>query len=87
MRVGVHRHADLAVPEHFHDGAGRDTLSQEERRASVPQVVQTEPVQASFGPQLVPAPVDIPRLDRRSDRRGEDESVFPSEDFLNRFKA
>jgi hypothetical protein len=55
VRVGVHRDTDLAVPEHLHDGPRGNTLSQEDRCAPVPQVVQPQQVQASLGPQLIPA--------------------------------
>ena len=46
MRVGVHGHADLGMPEHFHDGPGRDALGEQEGGTSVSQVMQAELIQA-----------------------------------------
>ena len=46
MRVGVHRHADLGMAEHLHDGPGRDALGKQERGISVAQVMRAELVQA-----------------------------------------
>ena len=42
VRIRIHRHADLTVAEHLHDGPRRDALSQQERRTSVPQVLEPE---------------------------------------------
>jgi hypothetical protein len=67
MGIGVHRHANLRVAEHFHDGARGHALSEQERGTSVPQVMQSEPVQARRLTQLVPATVDVTRLDRCAD--------------------
>ena len=46
VRVGVHGHADLGMPEHFHDGPGRDALGEQEGGTSVSQVMQAELIQA-----------------------------------------
>jgi hypothetical protein len=47
VRVGVHRDADLRVPEHLHDDLIGNALGKQQRCAPVPQVMQPEPVQAS----------------------------------------
>ena len=39
VSVGVHRHPDLCVPEHVHDGPGGYALGEQERGTSMPQVV------------------------------------------------
>src|SRR5262249_31670655 len=41
----------------------------------MPQVMKPQPVQPGLRAQVVPPPVDVPRLYRRADRRGEDQSV------------
>ena len=43
MDVGVHRDADLSVPEHLHDGPRGNGLGKQERGTPVPQVMQPEP--------------------------------------------
>src|SRR5258708_30341017 len=56
---------------------GREgTPAAHERRASVPQVMKPERVEARSLPEFSPAPVDIARLDRGADGGGEHESVF-----------
>ena len=40
MRVGVHRDADLRVPEHLHDGPRGNALGKQERRAPMPQIMR-----------------------------------------------
>ena len=42
VRVGVHRHADLRVPEHLHDDPIGNALRKQQRCAPVPQVMQPE---------------------------------------------
>jgi hypothetical protein len=56
--------------------ARADALGEQERGASVQHVMQPEPVQASPLP-LVPAPVHVPRLETRPDRRRQHQPVLP----------
>ena len=69
MSVGVHLDGDLSVPEHLHDGPRGNALGKQERRAPVPQIMQPQPVQASPLPQLIPALVQVARLDWRADQK------------------
>ena len=59
MRVGVHRDADLRVPEHLHDDPIRNALGKQSRCTPRPQVTQSKQVQASPPPQLISAPVHV----------------------------
>jgi len=42
MALGVHREADLRVPENVHHDARRHALHEQERRARVPQAVKLQ---------------------------------------------
>jgi hypothetical protein len=74
--VDVHRDGDGTVPEQFHDGPAVDALGEEQRRAGVLQIVQPDAPDAGGVAQRVEVPIEVPRLDRRADRRGEDEAGF-----------
>ena len=74
--VGIHRHADPRVTEHFHDRPGGHSCGEHERRTAMPRVMKPESVEARSLPELFPAPVDVARLDRRADGGGEYEPML-----------
>jgi hypothetical protein len=51
VRVGVHRHPDLGVPEHFHDRPGRDSRGHHQaRRLAAPLARRQRPGLPLSGP-------------------------------------
>ena len=48
VRVRVHRQADLAMPERFHDEPHVDALEEKKRRARVAQIVKAHPAQPAL---------------------------------------
>jgi hypothetical protein len=64
MAVGIHGQGDLAVPEDLHHDARRHTLSDQETRRRMAQVVQPDGGQPGFAKQLLELPVVIARIHR-----------------------
>ncbi len=67
VRVHVHRHGDLAVPEDLHHDAGRDADGGEERRRTVPDDAETGAL-GDAGERAV----EVARLDGLAGAGGED---------------
>ena len=78
MAVEVHRNADLAVPEDFHNHPRVDALRQQQRCAGVSKIVETHPGQVCLGKQGLKPMRDSRTILRRAYRSGERKScVLP----------
>jgi hypothetical protein len=75
VAVGVERQRYLRVAEHLHDDAGINALSQQQRRAGVPQIVKPDIGQARRGQQRFELPRHVPRLEWRPNGAGEHETA------------
>ncbi|GHG15537.1 hypothetical protein GCM10017667_56400 [Streptomyces filamentosus] len=72
VRVDVHRHGDLAVSEDLHHDAGRDAGGGEERRRTVPGVVQPDDAETGVLGDAGERAVEVARLDGLAGAGGED---------------
>lgn len=75
MRVGVHRHPDLRVPQHIHDHPWRDALNQEQRCAGVAEVVEASLLEASPIQVRMEVPRDGRAFEAAAMEIGEDKVV------------
>ena len=76
MGIGAEREADLTVPENFLHDPRRHTLSHEQGRATVPEVVKPLPRQSSRYESRLKAMRDVASVEGSPERRREHETPF-----------
>ena len=59
MGIGIHRHADLTVPQELLDNLGVDAHRQEDGRSAVPEIVEAHVGEASIPEQFAEHAEDI----------------------------
>lgn len=77
MRIDVHGYGDLGVPEDVHHGPGRDVTREQQRRASVAEIVKTDLAYAGAGDEPAKGCVQVARLNRSTGRGSEHQGGPP----------
>ena len=75
VAVDVGRHADRGVTEHVGDDLKRHALGEHQARRAVPQLVRVPVTDPRGATDRLELPVEVPRIDRRAERRREDEGA------------